>query len=153
MQPISIRDMTLSDIPAVVAIEAVSFTTPWSEISLRSEIGSFGSIARVAVFDGCVVGYMIAKKVLDEAQLLDLAVMKAHRRQGIAMLLMEDLIQALRERGAARLYLEVRASNAAAIRLYERFGFTIIGVRKDYYRNPVEDAQVMELVIWPCPSC
>lgn len=147
MQPISIRDMTLSDIPAVVAIETASFTTPWSEASLCSEIDSFGSIARAAVLDGCIAGYMIAKKVLDEAQLLDLAVTQAFRRQGIARLLMEDLIQTLRNRGTARLYLEVRTSNSAAISLYEKFGSTIISVRKNYYRNPVEDAQVMELIL------
>lgn len=147
MQPISIRDMTLSDIPEVVAIEAASFTTPWSETSLRSEIGSFGSIARVAVPEGHVVGYMIAKKVLDEAQLLDLAVMQACRRQGIAGLLMEDLIQTLRNSGTAKLYLEVRASNVAAIYLYESLDFITTGVRKNYYNNPLEDAILMALVL------
>jgi [ribosomal protein S18]-alanine N-acetyltransferase len=142
-----IRDMRLADISAVAAIENESFTSPWSENSLRAEIGSYGSVARVAVLDGDVAGYSIAKKVLDEAQLLDLAVMPEFRRRGIAGLLMEDLIRLLRVDGVENIYLEVRASNVAAGRLYERSGFTVTGKRKDYYSNPVEDAILMTLKI------
>jgi [ribosomal protein S18]-alanine N-acetyltransferase len=145
--PVDVRNMKVEDIPSVVAIETASFTTPWSEASLHGEIDSYGSTARVAVLGDQVVGYVIAKKVLDEAQLLDLAVMQAHRRQGIARMLMEDLIQGLRYNGAAKIYLEVRASNIAAIELYGSFDFATTGVRKGYYNNPVEDAILMALEI------
>jgi|WetSurMetagenome_2_1015567.scaffolds.fasta_scaffold01728_9 [ribosomal protein S18]-alanine N-acetyltransferase len=142
-----IRDMRLADIPAVAAIESVSFTSPWSVSSLRAEIGSCGSTARVVVLNGNIVGYVIAKKVLDETELFDLAVEPEHRRLGIARMLMENLIRLSRIDGVARIYLEVRASNAAAIGLYESLDFNETGVRKDYYQNPVEDALLMTLVI------
>jgi ribosomal-protein-alanine N-acetyltransferase len=147
MQSISIRDMLVSDIPAVIAIENASFTSPWSEASVLSEINASQSLTRVATVNESIVGYIIAKQILDEGQMLDLAVQLEFMRQGIADLLMRDLISGLRVSGVINLYLEVRATNAAAIRLYEKFGFTRISIRKDYYKNPVEDAYVMMLGI------
>jgi [ribosomal protein S18]-alanine N-acetyltransferase len=145
--PVSVRYMKLSDIPAVLAIETQAFTSPWSEESLRSEVGAHGSVARVAVYRGNIAGFVMARTVLDEAQLLHIAVMQEYRRRGIARLLMEDLIDFLRSSGTVKIFLEVRISNIAAINLYRSLDFTGCGTRTCYYRNPAEDAKVMMLEI------
>jgi ribosomal-protein-alanine N-acetyltransferase len=143
MQTLSVRDMQVADLPAVIAIEKASFTSPWSEESVLSEIYSSQSLTRVAIENQNIVGYYIAKLVIDEGQLLDIAVKPECRQQGIADLLMGDLLSGLRLKRVVKLFLEVRATNAAAINLYRKYGFASISTRKNYYKNPVEDAYIM----------
>ena len=143
MQARSVRDMQVSDLPAVIAIERASFTSPWSEDSVLSELYSSQSLTRVAVINESIVGYIIAKQVIDEGQLLDVAVKPECRQRGAAELLMRDLISGMKMKRVVKIFLEVRATNVAAIRLYEKFGFTTISTRRDYYKNPVEDAYIM----------
>jgi len=139
--------MRLDDITEVYAIELASFPSPWSEDMLRYEVGADGALTRVAVCDDRVAGYVMAMQVLDEAQLLRIAIMKSCRRRRIAKMLMDDLVSRLKQRGVAKIYLEVRVSNSAAINLYRGFGFSDDRIRKDYYSSPVEDARVMTLEI------
>ena len=143
MQGISVRDMQVSDLPSVMVIERASFTSPWSEDSILSDLYSSQSMTRVALINEDIAGYFIARQVIDEGQLLDIAVKAECRQQGIAALLMKDLISGLRMKGVVKLFLEVRAGNGAAIRLYGKSGFTTISTRKNYYKNPVEDAYIM----------
>jgi ribosomal-protein-alanine N-acetyltransferase len=145
MRSIVVRDMIPSDIQEVLAVETSSFTSPWTENAVRSEPGSFGSIARVAVCDGNIAGFLFARRVFEEAELLQVAVSPLFRRRGLARLLMEDLIDLLKAAPAKKVFLEVRISNTAAVSLYRRFGFEETGIRRDYYRSPVEDAVLMEL--------
>jgi ribosomal-protein-alanine N-acetyltransferase len=81
--------------------------------------------------------------VADECHLLDLAVHPDYRRRGIARALLDNVIQELRIEGCRFFYLEVRSSNYAARKLYEKFGFNMVGIRKGYYVNPAEDAVIM----------
>ncbi|MEW6739662.1 MAG: ribosomal protein S18-alanine N-acetyltransferase [Nitrospirota bacterium] len=143
MNTVYIREMYPDDIPEIVSIERLSFSTPWSETSFRSEIYSRYSVTRVAELNGVVVGYICVKHVADECHLLDLAVHPDYRRRGIARALLDDVIQELRIEGCRFFYLEVRSSNYAARKLYEKFGFNMVGVRKGYYVNPAEDAVIM----------
>lgn len=143
MNTVYIREMYPDDIPEIVSIERLSFSTPWSETSFRSEIYSRYSVTRVAELNGVIVGYICVKHVADECHLLDLAVHPDYRRRGIARSLLDNVIQELRIEGCRFFYLEVRASNYAARKLYERFGFNMVGVRKGYYVNPAEDAVIM----------
>jgi ribosomal-protein-alanine N-acetyltransferase len=99
----------------------------------------------VAAAGDHVAGYVIARHLLDEGQLLDMAVHPEQRRRGIADGLMEELVRIMRQQGCRVIYLEVRATNVPALRLYEKSGFAAIGTRKDYYKNPVEDALIMKL--------
>jgi ribosomal-protein-alanine N-acetyltransferase len=140
---IHIREMYPDDIPEIVSIERLSFSTPWSETSFRSEIYSRYSVTRVAELNGIIVGYICVKHVADECHLLNLAVRPDYRRRGIARALLDNVIQELRMEGCRFFYLEVRLSNYAARKLYERFGFNIVGIRKGYYANPAEDAIIM----------
>jgi ribosomal-protein-alanine N-acetyltransferase len=143
MNTVYIREMYPDDIPEIVSIERLSFSTPWSETSFRSEIYSRYSVTRVAELNGVIVGYICVKHVADECHLLDLAVHLDYRRRGIARALLDNVIQELRMDGCRFFYLEVRSSNYAARKLYEKFGFNMVGVRKGYYVNPAEDAVIM----------
>jgi ribosomal-protein-alanine N-acetyltransferase len=133
------------DVPELVKIERVSFSSPWSEASFYSEIYNRYSITRVAELQGTAVGYICVKHIADECHLLNLAVHPNYRRLGIATVLLENVIQELKIDGCRFLYLEVRSSNYAAKKLYERFGFKIVGIRKNYYVSPAEDAVIMML--------
>lgn len=135
------------DIPEVLNIERASFTTPWSKASFFSEIQSKNSIAKIAELNGVVVAYICIKHIEDECHILNLAVHPDYRRCGIAKALLSNIIQELSEEECKFFYLEVRASNYAARRLYEKFGFKTVGIRKRYYINPTEDAVIMMRMI------
>ena len=145
MNAMLIRDMLPDDVPAVAAIERISFSTPWSENSFYSEVYGKYSIARVAVLNERIVGYVIARLILDEGHLFDLAVRPEFRMRGIARMLMEDVMRGLQINRCKAFFLEVRASNSAALKLYEEAGFRVIGTRKNYYKAPMEDACIMML--------
>jgi len=137
--------MCPADVRQVIEIERSSFTTPWSENSIYSEVYGKYSIARVAVFNERIVGYVMARLILDEGHLLDLAVHPAFRMRGIAKMLMEDLIGGLLLNRCKVFFLEARTSNEAALKLYADIGFNIVGTRKNYYKDPVEDAFIFML--------
>jgi len=140
----AIEPMKVEDLAEVVEIERESFGDPWSrasfEAELRAEPTSHCRVMRVA---GGVAGYMIAWFIEDEAHLANIAVAPRARRRGFAQGMLDYLLRECYLRGSRILVLEVRASNAGAITLYERNGFVIGGVRKNYYRYPREDALVM----------
>lgn len=143
---IEIRDAGPDDLAAVVAIERASFGDPWSQASFRSLLQADTSRFRVAMRDGVLVGYAIASRIGDEAELANLAVDPATRRAGIGALLLDDLLATTDTAPAATVYLEVRASNEAAQILYRGRGFEAVGRRKGYYTRPDEDAVVMRHV-------
>ncbi len=145
MRTISIREMMPGDVPAITWIERSSFTAPWSETSFYSEVYSRYSITRVAEFDGLIVGYVCVKQIVDECHLLDIATHPDYRKQGIATMLLNDVLGDLKEGSCRNMYLEVRASNFAAKKLYEKFGFKTAGIRRRYYSQPEEDAVIMAL--------
>lgn len=130
---------------ALEAIEKACFHAPWSEKMLREELGK--GIFLVAERDGQAVGYVGCQTVLDEGYITNVAVSPDCRRQGIARMLIDTLTAQARERGLAFVTLEVRASNAPAIALYEGAGFGRVGVRKNFYTAPSEDAVLMTLFL------
>ncbi len=139
--------MKEEDIETVARIEKLSFPLPWSETSFLSETHKPRALPRVAVLDGTIVGYICSEYVADECHILNLAVHPDHRNQGIANALVEHILEELKLKACRFLYLEVRSSNYAARKLYQSFGFKIVGTRKNYYVSPVEDAVIMMLEI------
>ncbi len=127
----------------VFEIEQKSFTHPWSKESFLNELEKPNSFKFVAIEDETVVGFAILETVLDEGNLLDIAVCEAYRKNGIGKALMKELVAVAVDKKLSFITLEVRASSTPAISLYEKFGFEVVGVRKNYYSKPVEDAVLM----------
>jgi [ribosomal protein S18]-alanine N-acetyltransferase len=144
IEPASIEPMLHEDLVHVLEIERASFGDPWSRASFESELRADPtSYCRVIRIGGRIGGYMIAWFIEDEAHLANIAVAPWARRQGYAQAMIDHLLRETYLRGSRILVLEVRTSNAGAITLYERNGFVVGGVRKNYYRYPREDALVM----------
>ena len=137
-----IRPARLADVGDVGAIERAAFSDPWSANDFTECVTS-GVPFFVAERQGVVAGYVVAHCAADEGEILNLGVASAHRRQGIGRALVERAIKELAGRGVRTVYLEVRASNAAARQLYEALGFGEVARRTRYYRRPVEDAVVL----------
>lgn len=135
--------MTADHVNSVAGLEKLCFSDPWSENSVRSELDNPLSFWIVAVDGQQLAGYVGSQSVLGEADMMNLAVDPAYRRRGIAEKLVETLISGLKAREVHCLTLEVRASNTAAITLYEKLGFGSVGRRPGYYRHPKEDALIL----------
>ena len=135
--------MAACHVSQVAELEKICFSDPWSEKSVASELQNKLSLWLVAVDGETVVGYVGSQTVIDETDMMNVAVHPDYRRQGIAESLVEKLVEELEAIGSRALTLEVRASNAPAIRLYEKLGFLQVGLRKNYYRNPKEDALIL----------
>lgn len=140
----AIRPMTENDVDDVLAIERDSFPRPWNRDHFLDELKSAHAFPMVAVAgDGSVIGYIFPRLLLDEGEILNVAVRRAYCGRGVGRRLVQRIIADCRKRGAAFVSLEVRCSNAAAIRLYRRLGFVGTGKRRRYYENS-EDAILME---------
>lgn len=135
--------MSISDVPAVAELERKCFSDPWSERSVAAELENPLSLWLVALLGRTVVGYVGAQSVMEQADMMNIAVNPDYRRQGIAESLIERLVAELKDKQVSSLTLEVRASNAPAIALYRKLGFIQVGKRPNYYRNPREDALIL----------
>jgi len=138
-----IEVMNSDHVAQIAALETICFSDPWSEKSIASELDNKLAFWLVAVEGDTVAGYIGSQTVLDETDMMNVAVHPDFRRQGIAEALVNALVEQLKTMGSHCLTLEVRASNAPAIALYEKLGFAQIGRRKNYYRNPREDALIL----------
>ncbi|MBQ8401419.1 MAG: ribosomal protein S18-alanine N-acetyltransferase [Clostridia bacterium] len=140
------REEMLGDI---VSIERESFSTPWSADSLR-QAGEMDNSIFLAVTDGqTAVGFGCILLVAGEGELVDIAVSPAYRKLGLGQMLMTGLLTEAGKRKAEQIFLEVRQSNTPARGLYEKNGFRAIGLRKKYYKDPVEDAVLMQCTLDP----
>lgn len=139
----TIMQMTSVHVPQVAQLEGICFQDPWSERSIASELENPLSLWLVAMEEDRLLGYVGSQTVLDETDMMNVAVDPAARRQGVARALIQELTAQLKQRGSRKLSLEVRASNLGAIRLYESLGFVRLGCRPGYYRNPREDAWIL----------
>ena len=135
--------MNEGHVKAVAELEKICFSDPWSENSVASELKNKLALWLVAEDEGKVAGYIGSQTCGDESDVMNVAVHPDFRRRGIAEALVSALVEELKAIESRCLTLEVRASNAPAISLYEKLGFGEIGRRKNYYRNPREDALIM----------
>jgi ribosomal-protein-alanine N-acetyltransferase len=145
-----IRRMTTEDAALVSEIERQSFSAPWSIQGFLDALAQDCTVFLVAEGDEDIAGYVGMYVSLDEGEITNVAVRPDLRGQGIAKALLKELLSYANDHGITRIVLEVRVSNAAAIGLYEGFGFEIIGTRKGFYEFPREDAHIM---VWGEEKC
>jgi [ribosomal protein S18]-alanine N-acetyltransferase len=140
---LAVRPLEPRDIDAVLAIQVgLPQISQWSaaDYDLARHTGTAGWIAEVA---GEISGFIVVRQAADEAEILNLAVHVFHRRTGIGTSLLDTALEWAAQRGAAKIYLEVRASNRAALKFYEHHRFVLAGRRTRYYASPTEDALVL----------
>ncbi|MCL2199129.1 MAG: ribosomal protein S18-alanine N-acetyltransferase [Defluviitaleaceae bacterium] len=125
------------------AIESESFAVPWSVMSIEMELMQEHTLCFVAVEESTVIGHIYMRHIINEGHIVNLAVKKSHRRQGIAYALVAALSDVAQQMEMIGLTLEVRESNIAAITLYKKHGFAAEGIRKNYYVNPTENGIIM----------
>ena len=139
-----IRPMIEKDLPLIAEIERKCFSAPWSEEEVEKcfRLENY----RFFVAEGAPgpVGYVGLMQCADEGDVVTLAVLPECRRQGIALSLMQTVLDEAEKSGIRCLFLEVRVSNLAARSLYERIGFSVVGLRPDYYESPRENAFLMK---------
>jgi len=140
-----IRPMTAADLPAVIELDQLSFSQPWPPQSFEKELVNPTSRCWVAEMDGRLAGALVIWRVLDEAHIATIATHPDFRRQGIGRALLKTGMDAAYAEGARIYHLEVRAGNEAAIKIYEAFGYEVVGRRPKYYKNNGEDALLMTL--------
>ena len=138
-----IETMKSSHVAQIAQLEKICFSDPWSEKSIASELNNELAFWLTAMEGEQVAGYIGSQTVMDESDMMNVAVHPDFRRKGIAEALVNALVEALKSKGSRCLTLEVRASNVPAITLYGKLGFSEIGRRKNYYRNPREDALIL----------
>lgn len=139
-----IRPAVVDDVDAVAAIEAEAFSNPWHPHTFRSLIQRNRALITVAEAPGGeILGYSVAWWVQDQAELANLAVKVENQGRGIGSALLDRVLLDLGREGVEGLFLEVRMSNEGALALYRSRGFIQVAVRKDYYRNPREDARIL----------
>lgn len=136
-----------SHIKRIAELEKSCIPDGWSENAFEQALGNPNALIFAAVCGGEVVGFLNGSYVLDEAELLNIAVSEKSRKSGIAGMLVTAFEDELRKLGVKTVYLEVRESNAPARKLYEKHGFTQNGLRKNYYRSPAENAVLMVKMI------
>jgi [ribosomal protein S18]-alanine N-acetyltransferase len=139
---LDIRRLTYADLPQVISIERRAFPTPWSLAMFVLELSKPSGISLAALIDGRLVGYLVCSRYDTVWHVMNVAVDDRLRRQGIASAMLDRLFE-LADKPGGQYTLEVRTSNDAAIRLYERFGFRASGRRRAYYHDNREDALIM----------
>lgn len=144
MENIQIRMATLDDIESIAKIEQECFSMPWSYNAIEESMQKDYAYFVVAVFDSEIVGYIGMYKSFDEGDITNVAIKILYRRKGIANRLLNYIFDICKNIGVERILLEVRESNAGAIALYENNGFENIGLRKNFYERPVENALILK---------
>ena len=140
---VRIREMTIDDLEQVMPIEEANFSVPWTKNGFFTYLIRDDALFLVAEEAGCILGYCGVIMVPDEGDITNVSVDARRRGEGIGRLLVEELIRKAEQHGVTKLFLEVRVSNEAAIRLYQRQGFVKEGIRMNYYEEPKEDALIM----------
>lgn len=137
------RPATRADLTALAELERAAFDDPWTEVQLREALGWTGAVAIVAENATGLIGYVLGRVITDQAEILSLATAVPHRRRGVGRELLTTALDAMVDRGARSAWLEVRVSNQAARAMYQSAGFVAAGRRRDYYRQPLEDALIL----------
>jgi len=137
-----VRRAVFGDVPKLAEIEKICFSEPWSEAVFKEFLGRNGSVVLAAASEGTVVGYVTGAYVLDQADIYNIAVTADCRRKGVGDALLWEFFASL-PADVKTVGLEVRESNGAAISMYKKNGFETVGMRKNFYSSPRENAVLM----------
>ena len=140
-----IRRMTCEDLPEVMNIEREVFSDPWQEVMFQQELLAETAFVMEMVPDKELIGYLCGLQVLDEYMITNIAIRKERQHCGFGTMLLLYVIQILRNCKLKSCFLEVRSKNKAAINFYLKHNFETFGARKNYYRDPVDDALIIKL--------
>ncbi len=146
MDEIFLRPMLASDLATVMSIERCLFTESWTKDMFIQEMQKYDAWVLTGTQQD-IIGYACGWTILDEYSITNIGISPQFQRSGFASFMISQILLILAERAMRICYLEVRASNTAAINLYKKFGFINIGTRKNYYQTPCEDAMLMALDI------
>ena len=146
--PLNLRDLSERDVPLLKQIEEKAYEFGWSKGNFVDALNE-NYVAKALINDSVMVGYYFWQKVLDECHLLNFTIARERQRRGLGNWMLSQLLASLRTKSITAIYLEVRPSNGTAVSLYSKFGFSIIGRRKNYYpgKESREDALVMKRTI------
>ena len=144
---VTIEKASVSDIYAIAEIEKKCFSVPWSETAIEDFINNPLCVMFCAKHNEKTIGYVGLYIIFEDCDIANVAVIPEFRNRGIAKKLMEYAVSFANEKNVKKLMLEVRASNVPAISLYEKLGFSTVGIRKNYYTQPKEDALLMDKTI------
>lgn len=136
----TVTEMTAEHIPQTASLEKECFSQPWSENALSAELEKEDSHFLVAVSDGELYGYIGVQEIMGEAYITNVAVFGNRRKNGVGKALVDAACEGAAKRNCEFITLEVRESNLGAISLYEKAGFEKVGVRKNFYSRPTENA-------------
>lgn len=131
------------DIKQIAAIERQIFAEPWKEEGFREALNRKENVFLILFLEGEIAGYGLCYTMCDEGEIPTIAISPQFQGEGYGKILLRELLKRSVERGVERIFLEVRESNLAARCLYEKSGFEMVGIRKDFYKNPKEDARLM----------
>lgn len=140
---LKIRRLESADVESIAELAKEIFTMPWSIQAFAELVDDKNSLFMVAEEDGHIIGGCGLTHIMEEGDIHNVMVAPAYRGRGIASMMMEKLLEEGRYQGILEFTLEVRVSNAAAIRVYEKLGFVSEGIRPRFYEKPVEDAIIM----------
>ncbi len=142
-----IRKMKEQDTTAVAKIEEINFAQPWSANAFCESLANKDTLFLVAQEEKEILGYIGMYISLDEGEITNVSVSPQHKRKHVATKLIENIIELAQKKQVSRIILEVRKTNTPAIKAYEKQGFKIVGVRKNFYEKPIEDAYIMDVNI------
>ncbi len=140
-----VRRVESHDVPAIAALEKEIFSDAWSESGIGELLESENYTLLCCGSEDRVAGYAIFSHILSEGELLRVAVSPEHRRLGVGRLLINAFLSGEYSQPVEKVFLEVRSANEGAIALYKSLGFETIAKRRAYYKNPTDDALIMEL--------
>ena len=144
----TVSKLSTQEIPAVAALDRALFSKEsWSEADFEASLADPTRFFWVAKEGETLLGFCGLSQSFEQGDILNIGVCPDQRGKGIGSILLQQAIQCFKEQGGKELFLEVRASNAAAKALYEKFGFCRIGIRKNYYQQPAEDGLVYRLEV------
>lgn len=146
MSEIIIKKAERQDVPEIAEIERKSIPEPWSEAAFSAALSDEKSVTLAAFSDSVLCGFITGVYLLDTADIYSVAVSEEYRKTGVGKRLLEEFFSAL-PNDVQAVNLEVRESNFPAINLYKKFGFEAVGLRKDFYREPRENAVLMTKIL------